>query len=64
MSVKRYGDMMYPKNGRRNNKKCTCVKCKKKLTPRTAYYYVDGCNAAITNNAPPYCEDCYRETFG
>lgn len=62
--MKRYGEMMYPRLKRRAAKKITCAKCGKELTPSTAYHYVDGCNCAITNNAPPFCRECYRETYG
>ena len=62
--MKKYGGMMYPNRKRRAApKRITCAKCKKELTPATAYSYVDGCNCAITNNAPEYCLDCYKQIY-
>lgn len=55
--------MMYANKPRKAAKKCKCTKCSKELTPETAFYYVDSCNYAITNNAPPYCYECYKETY-
>ena len=62
--IKRNGNMLYVKPKRNNYKNCKCVKCNKELTPSTAYYYVDGCNCAITDNAPPHCKECYIGTYG
>ena len=63
--MKKYGCMMYPKHINKKATKCIiCKKCGKELTPATAFYYVDGCNCAITNNAPAYCRECYREVYG
>lgn len=62
--MKKYGGMMYPQHKSRTVKKLICAKCKKELTPETAFYYVDSCNCAITNNAPSFCRECYRETYG
>ena len=61
--MKRAQGMMYPKKAKKNGN-CTCTKCGEKLTPATAYYYVDGCNCDITNNAPPYCKECYKAVYG
>lgn len=61
--MKKVHGMMYPKKAKKN-KNCTCTKCGKELTPATAYYYVDGCNCAITNSAPPYCKECYKVVYG
>lgn len=62
--MKRSGYMMYPKLKRTAQKKLLCAKCGKPLTPETAYYYVDGCNCAITANAPAHCLDCYKAVYG
>ena len=62
--MKKYGAMMYPGHKGKKVTKCTCNKCGKELTPNTAFYYVDECNWAITNNAPPYCRECYKEVYG
>lgn len=62
--MKKVGGMMYPKNKRQKSSKCTCTRCKKELTPATAFYYVDSCNCAITQNAPPFCYDCYLIEYG
>jgi hypothetical protein len=62
--MKKYRGMMYPKNKRRAATKCVCTTCGKELTPTTAFYYVDGCNCAITENAPPFCYDCYVLKYG
>ena len=56
--MKRNGHMMYAKQKTENHKTVCCCVCGKTLTPDKAYYYVDGCNFAITNNAKPYCKDC------
>lgn len=61
---KQYGGMMYPKFKPSKRTLLRCYKCKQELTPKTAYYYVDGCNCAITRNAPPFCKDCYIATYG
>lgn len=63
--MKRSGGMMYPRNKRQKaEKKLTCNNCGKELTPAIAYYYVDGCNCAITSNAPPHCKECYIKKYG
>ncbi len=62
--MKKHGGMMYPQITRKKETKCTCKKCGKELTPATAYYYVDSCNCAITNNAPAYCRECYKAVYG
>lgn len=54
---------MYVPKGRKSEE-CVCTACRKILTPSTAFYYVDGCNFAITASAPPYCRECYREKYG
>lgn len=62
--MKRAGYMMYPKPMRKTPSKHKCAKCGKALTPAQACYYVDGCNCAITQNAPAYCRECYRAVYG
>lgn len=63
--IKRTGKMIYVKPSKNSAlKKCNCSKCGKELTPSTAYYYVDGCNCAITDSAPPHCKECYIKTYG
>ena len=62
--MKKIGGMMYPKQKRHKVNELQCYKCQKKLTPATAYYYVDSCNCAITDNAPPHCKECYIEKYG
>ncbi len=62
--MKRINGMIYPTKKKTKYGKCTCTKCGKDLTPRTAYYYVDACNCAITDNAPPFCYKCYVEEHG
>ena len=61
--MKRSGYMMYPKMKRAAQKSVLCNRCGKALTPAEACYYVDGCNCAITNNAPAYCIDCYKAGY-
>lgn len=55
--MKRVGKMMYPKQCKKSGETVCCV-CGKRLTPAQAFYYVDGCNFAITNSAKPHCEEC------
>ncbi len=62
--MKKIGGMMYPKQKQRKTGQLQCNKCKKMLTPPTAFYYVDSCNCAITDNAPPHCKECYIATYG
>lgn len=62
--MKRNGHMMYAKHKTANHKTVCCCVCGKQLTPDKAYYYVDGCNFAITNNAKPYCKDCKDKKEG
>lgn len=62
--MKRVSNMMYPRRRTSKPKKYICNKCGKELTPSTAYFYVDGCNCAITDNAPPYCRECYKSVYG
>ena len=40
-----------------------CEKCKKSLCPEHTFFYVDGNNGAITNNAPFLCKTCYERTY-
>lgn len=40
-----------------------CDHCGDKLPPSKLYFYVDGNNAAITNNSPFLCIDCYRARY-
>lgn len=61
--MKRVGHMMYPKARKTSMRLVPCKKCGKLLTPAQACYYVDGCNAAITANAPAYCIECYRTVY-
>lgn len=60
--MKKVGGMMYARQAK-TTKKCKCTKCGKELTPATAFYYVDSCNFAITNNSKPYCLECYKATY-
>ena len=63
--MRKFNGMMYVKHKRTKPiKKLTCHKCSKELTPDIAYYYVDGCNCAITDSAPPYCRECYKIVYG
>lgn len=62
--MKRVNGMMYPRRRAPKTKKYTCNKCDKELTPSTAYFYVDACNCSITDNAPPYCIECYKLVYG
>lgn len=62
--MKKFGGMMYPKQKQTKTEALQCCKCKKQLTPSTAYYYVDSCNCAITSNAPPHCKECYVDAYG
>lgn len=61
--MKKSHGMMFPRTKRTAASTCKCTKCGKELTPAQAYYYVDGCNCAITQSAQPYCIYCYRQTF-
>lgn len=40
-----------------------CTKCGNLFCGQHIYTYVDGNNRSITENAPPYCEECYKETY-
>ena len=62
--MKRVRGMMYPRRQTTKLKKYTCCKCGKELTPSTAYFYVDGCNCAITDNAQAHCKECYISVYG
>lgn len=64
MSIKRNNGYMIPKIRATKIKNCICSKCKKELTPQTAYIYVDGNNCAITKNSPMLCKECYIEKYG
>lgn len=62
--MKRVNGMMYPKAKRKTKNEYICSMCGKKLTPSTAFFYVDSCNFAITENSPPLCRECYEEKYG
>jgi hypothetical protein len=59
--MKRVNKMMYPKQSGKNNKKTACCVCGRELTPAQAFYYVDSCNCAITQNAKPHCYECMKQ---
>lgn len=62
--MKRINGMMYPTTRRKRTKvKYICADCKDTLTPSTAFFYVDGCNFAITENSLPLCRECYRKKY-
>ena len=61
--MKKINGYMIPKNKGKKTDKCKCAACGKDLDPKEACYYVDGCNYAITNNAPAYCMDCYNNKY-
>lgn len=63
MSIKRTNDYMMPRTKKSAPKSYICSKCKQELLPKDAYFYVDGCNYAITDNALAYCRECYREVY-
>ena len=56
--MKRVNKMMFPKQSAKRIGKTSCCICGKELTPAQAFYYVDSCNFAITQNAPPHCYGC------
>lgn len=56
--MKKNKGMMFPNKKNKVSNRLRCSKCGKELTPKTAYYYVDGCNCAITDNALPLCLEC------
>lgn len=62
--MKKHNGYMIPKTRSRVQSKYICTECKKELSPAEAYFYVDSCNYAITENAKPYCRECYRERYG
>ena len=62
--MKKYNGYMVPSRGKNVKGKYKCTSCGKVLEPKDAYCYVDPNNFAITNNAPPYCRECYREKYG
>ena len=41
-----------------------CQRCGRVFCKKHIYIYVDGSNAAITNNGPELCENCYKEEYG
>lgn len=57
--MRKVNGYMIPIGRKRRCGKVKCKRCGKQLTPAEACYYVDGCNCAITANAPAYCLDCY-----
>jgi DNA-directed RNA polymerase subunit RPC12/RpoP len=61
--MKKIRGMMYPKTKEHKTQSYKCARCNKELTPSTAYFYVDSCNCAITDNAPPHCYDCYKIVY-
>lgn len=40
-----------------------CEECKKEICSCKAYQYVDESNAAITNNSPYLCKNCYEKKY-
>ncbi len=62
--MKRINGMMYPKTKRKTEKQYICSMCGENLTPSTAFFYVDSCNFAITENSSPLCRECYRKKYG
>lgn len=40
-----------------------CEECKKEICSCKAYQYVDESNAAITNNSPYLCKQCYEKRY-
>lgn len=41
-----------------------CSKCGTEHGPKELFFYVDGNNAAITQNNPPLCMTCYVDKWG
>lgn len=62
--MRKYNGYMIPKVKRTAQNKYVCVMCGKDLDAKSAYFYVDSCNCAITENSKPYCLDCYRRKYG
>ena len=62
--MKKFNGYMAPRTRRKVKDKYICSACKKELTPSEAYFYCDADNYAITENAPPYCRECYRNVYG
>lgn len=62
--MRKAGRTKYPKIKIEKKQKYICSRCRKELTPETAYFRVDESNCAITNNAPPFCIDCYKIHYG
>lgn len=62
--MKKHNGYMIPTRRRKIPKKFICATCGKSLTPKEAYCYVDPNNCAITDNALPYCRECYKKKFG
>lgn len=50
--MRKVNGYMIPIGRKRRCGKVKCKRCGKQLTPAEACYYVDGCNCAITANAP------------
>ncbi len=55
---------MIPKVKRKTADSYVCSGCGKTLSPRDAFFYVDSCNCAITDNSKPFCRECYRIKYG
>ena len=58
--VNRY---MIPTGKRSSQKKYVCASCNKHISAESAFFYVDSCNCAITNNSRPYCQECYEKKY-
>jgi hypothetical protein len=54
--MKKVKGMMY--TGKSKKLSNVCSKCNKTCLPSDIYFYVDGCNFAITNNSKGICKDC------
>ena len=62
--MKRNNGYMTPRNRKNIKNKYICAMCGKELEAKEAYCYVDENNCAITQNALPYCRECYRIKYG
>lgn len=62
--MKRINGYMIPRQKKKVADAYICFRCKKKLEPKDAYFYVDSCNCAITENSLPHCRECYRVEYG
>lgn len=40
-----------------------CEECKKEICSCKAYQYIDESNAAISNNSPYLCKNCYEKKY-